>query len=70
MAKLTPIHATAEKAAQLLDMSLAEFDRLVKAGHLPRGREIAPQTIRWNVSDLQMICSGGAADGEGRINWK
>ena len=70
MAKLTPILATAEKAAQLLDMKPAEFANLVRARHLPRGREIAPGVIRWDVQELLTICSGEAADGDGHINWK
>jgi hypothetical protein len=46
-----------------LDLKPVEFRALVEAGHLPRGREIAPGTVRWNVEDLRRIASGGAMDG-------
>lgn len=62
-----PILASETSAAQLLDMKLAEFRALVEAGHLPRGREIAPGLVRWPVDDLRRIASGEAV--EGGIEW-
>lgn len=57
------------KAAQLLDLRPAEFRELVKAGHLPHGREIAPGMVRWIVEDLRQLASGEAADGMGDVQW-
>lgn len=62
-----PILATETTAAQLLDMKPAEFRALVGAGHLPRGREIAPGMVRWITEDLRKIASGEAI--EGGIDW-
>lgn len=67
MSKHTPLFATEASAAQLLDMKAAEFRALVEAGHLPKGREIAPGLVRWPVEDLRKIASGAAID-EG-IDW-
>lgn len=69
MAQLTPIFASEAKAARLLDMKPAEFRALVKAGHLPPGREIAPGMIRWPVDDLRRIASGEAAEGLEDVKW-
>lgn len=65
----TPIFATEATAAKLLDMKPAEFCRLVEAGLLPRGREIAPGMVRWPVDDLRRIASGAAAEGMGDVQW-
>lgn len=62
-----PILASESTAARLLDLSLAEFRRLVSEGALPPGREIAPGLIRWDVETLRRIASGQAAD-EG-VDW-
>jgi predicted DNA-binding transcriptional regulator AlpA len=64
-----PILASETSAARLLDMKPAEFRELVKAGHLPRGREIAPGLVRWSVDDLRRIVSGEAVEGMGDIQW-
>lgn len=69
MAHLAPILANETSAARLLDMKPAEFRSLVEAGHLPRGREIAPGLIRWNTEDLLRIASGDASDGMGDVQW-
>lgn len=61
------ILASEANAARLLDMKLAEFRSLVKAGLLPRGREIAPGVWRWVTDDLRKIASGEAIDGG--IDW-
>jgi len=55
MSQHLPILATEATAAKLLDMKSNEFRRLVEAGHLPRGREIAPGLLRWPVEDLRWI---------------
>ena len=65
----TPILASETSAAKLLDMKLAEFRSLVDAGHLPRGREIAPGVLRWVTDDLRRIASGDASDGMGDVQW-
>lgn len=64
-----PILASETSAARLLDMKVAEFRSLVEAGHLPRGREIAPGIVRWVTEDLRRIASGDAADGMGDVQW-
>jgi hypothetical protein len=64
-----PILANEVSAAQLLDMKLDEFRSLVEAGHLPRGREIAPGLVRWPVDDLRRLASGEASDGMGGVQW-
>lgn len=64
-----PIFATELTAARLLDMKPAEFRALVNAGHLPRGREIAPGMMRWPVDDLRRIASGEASEGMGDVRW-
>lgn len=62
-----PILASEARAARLLDMKLTQFRSLVEAGHLPRGREIAPGVLRWVTDDLRKIASGEAI--EGGIEW-
>lgn len=64
---LQVILASETSAARLLDMKPAEFRALVEAGHLPRGREIAPGVIRWLADDLRRVASGEAV--EGGIDW-
>jgi hypothetical protein len=54
---LTPIFASARTAARLLDMSVAEFQRLVAEGALP-----GPGPLdRWDVEELRRIARGEAA---------
>lgn len=62
-----PILASETSAARLLDLRVAEFRSLVEAGHLPRGREIAPGILRWATDDLRRIAGGEAI--EGGIDW-
>lgn len=69
MSPVIPIFATEANAARLLDIKPSEFRRLVEAGHLPRGREIAPGLVRWPVDDLRRIASGEAAEGMGDVDW-
>lgn len=64
-----PILASETSAARLLDMKPAEFRALVEAGHLPRGREIAPGVLRWVTEDFHRIARGDAADGMGGVQW-
>jgi len=59
-----PLFAGETNAAALLDMKPAEFRALVEGGHLPRGKEIAPGFVRWDVPALQKILKGEAAEGE------
>lgn len=65
--RLTPIFANEANAARLLDMTLAEFRRLVDGGHLPKGREIGG-FIRWDVDELRRIIRGDAVSGIG-VSW-
>lgn len=67
MAQPVPFFVNETNAARLLDMALAEFRRLVKSGHLPRGREIAPGVVRWVTDELRQISNGDAIDGG--IDW-
>ncbi len=69
MAAIASISASEVTAAKLLDMKLEEFRALVQAGHLPRGREIAPGIIRWPTDDLRRIVSGEASEGMGDVKW-
>lgn len=69
MAHPAPILASETSAAQLLDMKPAEFRALVEAGHLPRGREIAPGLVRWPVDDLRRIARGEASEGLEDVRW-
>lgn len=69
MAKLTPILASEPSAAALLDMPLETFRELVQAGSLPRGIELAPGLVRWDVEDLRRIGRGDAAFGMDSVNW-
>jgi len=69
MNQFVPIFASECAAAKLLDMKLAEFRALVDAGHLPRGREIAPGVVRWPVDDLRRIATGNAVEGMGDVQW-
>ncbi|QCO56953.1 hypothetical protein EOK75_14225 (plasmid) [Pseudorhodobacter turbinis] len=69
MSKPTPILANEANAAKLLDMKPAEFCALVERGHLPRGREIAPGFVRWDVDELRRIGRGDAIDGMDGVQW-
>lgn len=64
-----PILASEATAARLLGLKLTEFRALVQAGHLPRGREVAPGVTRWVVDDLRGIAGGDASEGMGDVNW-
>lgn len=50
-------------------MKPAEFREHVEAGHLPKGKEIAPGVIRWPVDDLRRIGSGDAIEAMGDVRW-
>lgn len=65
----SPIFASETTAAKLLDMKPGEFRALVEAGHLPRGREIAPGLVRWSVDEMRRIAAGQAAEGMGGVQW-
>lgn len=69
MGRDTPILASEERAAKLLDLSTKQFRSLVDSGHLPKGREIAPGLVRWVVDDLRRIAAGYAVDGMGEVRW-
>lgn len=56
---IEPIYVRASKAAQLLDLTLTEFIRLVECGILPPPKQIEKH-MRWSVSDLLRIHSGEA----------
>ncbi len=57
MANLTPIFASERTAARLLDMTVAEFQRLVADGSLPPPARLD----RWDVEELRRIMRGDAA---------
>jgi len=57
MTSHTPIFASERTAAKLLDMSVAEFQRLVSEGALPG----AGPLDRWDVEELRRIARGEAA---------
>jgi predicted DNA-binding transcriptional regulator AlpA len=60
MTRPAPIAATERTAAQLLDMTKAEFRRLVDAGALPPPVRVGDME-RWRVDDLRRMLSGQAA---------
>jgi predicted DNA-binding transcriptional regulator AlpA len=62
------IAAKEATAAKLMDMSLAEFRKLVTCGALPSGREIAPGFVRWSVDELRTVLNGDAANRD-RYEW-
>ena len=65
----TPIFASDVTAARLLDLRTSQFIDLVRQGHLPPGREIAPGVLRWNTEDLRRISDGERSDVWGGIDW-
>ncbi|WJS83529.1 hypothetical protein [Paracoccus sp. TOH] len=67
MKSLTPFLASEKTAAALLDMKPAEFRELVKAGHLPRGEEIAPGVMRWETDHLRNLRAGRLARPDGGL---
>lgn len=67
--QIAPILASEETAAKLLDMKLTQFRALVEAGHLPKGRAIAPDCVRWSTDDLRRISNGEAVNGMGDVQW-
>jgi len=69
MTRITPFYVTEKSAAALLDMGVAEFRSHVEAGHLPRGQEIVPGTLRWDAEALRMIGRGDAIEGMGGVDW-
>lgn len=68
MAAELPILASSRRAAKLLDLTEAEFLRLVEEGHLPRARDLAGFK-RWDVSALLSIATGSAIDGMDAVKW-
>ncbi len=67
MTRHTPIFATERTAAQLFDMTPAEFMSLVNLGHLPKPRDIGG-VQRWDVAELTRIAKGEAIHG-GSMSW-
>ncbi len=65
----TPLFASDVTAARLLDLRTGQFMDLVRQGHLPPGREIAPGVLRWNTEDLRRISNGESGDVWGGIDW-
>ncbi|SHI90481.1 hypothetical protein [Wenxinia saemankumensis] len=59
MTEARPLFASERLAARLLDMSAAEFRRLVGVGALPGPIRIGPHE-RWNVKEIEAILSGAA----------
>jgi hypothetical protein len=57
MSDLSPMFAKEPTAAKLLDMSRAEFGRLVAAGSLPASNPFG----RWDVAELAAIMRGETA---------
>lgn len=68
MKKQKPLYATLRTAAALLDMKPGEFEKLVRAGHLPKPLDIGESFERWDVQQLQAIISGSASLGE-ELEW-
>jgi predicted DNA-binding transcriptional regulator AlpA len=69
MTRHTPILASEAKAAELLDMTVDTFRKLVKEGHLPPGRLIGGGLVRWDTDQLRRIGRGEAADGMDDVRW-
>lgn len=53
----------------MLDLSPRDFARLTAEGALPKGREIAPGLVRWDVEALRRIARGDAIDGMSDVDW-
>lgn len=60
MSQTRPLAAKEATAAAMLDMSVAEFRRLVAQGALPPPLPIGGKQ-RWRTADLEAIISGYAA---------
>lgn len=65
---LTPLFASEQSAARLLDMKPNEFRSLVEDGHLPRPRDVGGFE-RWDVTELRKIIAGEAVEGMGDVQW-
>lgn len=63
MPRPQPILARDTTAAAMLDMTPAEFRRLVDRGALPKPLRIGDM-IRWDMDQIRRIVSGDAADDE------
>jgi len=68
MKSITPIFAAAPTAAHLLDISKAEFLRLVETKCLPAPVLIG-QNRRWDMTALYDILNGSAQDGLRNVRW-
>ncbi len=68
MAALTPLFAKAATAASLLELTAADFHKLVADGSLPGPVEISGHQ-RWDIQYLQKFLSGHAADGLENVKW-
>lgn len=51
-----------ETAAKMLQLPLQKFRDMVRVNWLPRGREIAPGVIRWDVDALRALARGDTQD--------
>lgn len=58
MARLRPVFAGAKTVAQLLDLKLSEFQKLVDIGAMPPPVFIGGKHPRWNVTELESQLRG------------
>lgn len=65
-----PIAVRETKAAQMLDLPVSEFRRLVAVGALPKGRELAPGIVRWNWGHIEAIRRGLTMDHPPDTHWR
>lgn len=69
MRKVTPLYVNEANAASLLDLKVEVFRELVRDGHLPRSRSLAPGLDRWPVEVLKAVADGSISGGSGEIDW-
>lgn len=70
MAKVDPIMVSEATAAKMLELSPQMFRDLTRTGVLPKGREIVPGLMRWDVELLRSIARGERVEGMGDVDWR
>ena len=68
MGRISPIAVGEKTAAKMMDMTTAEFRRLVGSGSLPSPVRITGDFQRWRVSDLEAVLNGDAMN-EDDFSW-
>jgi hypothetical protein len=69
MASIEPLWVSAATAAKMLELPLSVFNGFVENGLLPKGREIVPGHVRFEVEKLRRVLRGDAVDGMSDVDW-